>query len=132
MGPYRRPGVTASTSRCTRVGSTGLLTMPSRLIDVPTISASAIDSSSAAVAGVDVDADEARADGARDRERGARVALQHVDPDGRGRQLAPDLPGDDGHGGDGGGLDAAGGERHVAVVLDDERVHPVLDERTRV
>ena len=83
-------------------------------------------------AGVDVDADERRTDRGGDGQRRARVVLQHVDPEGRGRVGAPDLGGHDAHGGDGRRLDAAGGEGRVAEVLDEQRVDPALDQRAGV
>ncbi len=76
---------------------------------------------------VDVDADEARAGGRRDREGGERIGLEHVDADGQ-RDGAADLADGDGHGGDGGGVHPSGSERHVPVVLDQERVDVALGE----
>ena len=83
-------------------------------------------------AGMDVDADEAGADRARHRQRGARVVLQHVDAK-RGRgQGAADRTRHHGEAGHGGRLHAAGRKRRVAVVLDEHGVHAVLDQRAGV
>ena len=83
-------------------------------------------------AGVDVDPDEAGADRARNGQRGARVALEHVDAERRGGAGPPDLVGDHGEGGDRGGLDPPRRERGVAPVLDEHRVHAAIHQRARV
>ena len=81
---------------------------------------------------VDVDADELGADRGGHGQRRARVVLQDVHAQVRSRQRLPHLGGYDAHRRHRGGLDAAGGERRIAEILDEDGVDAALDQRARV
>jgi hypothetical protein len=74
---------------------------------------------------------EAGAGGGGDREGGAHVVLQHVDPD-RQRDRAADLGDRHRHPGHARRVHPARGERHVAVILHHDRVGSALGEGARV